>query len=83
LKEGEFLQVFLQILHDAKRKETRKNEVEKGSNLQAPNKPSSECRDFLVDFLEIFYEAESSMALERKHIPYGEKNISKFQMEMR
>jgi hypothetical protein len=36
-----------------------------------------------VDLLARFYEAKSSMGLERKYIRYGEESISKFQMEMR
>jgi hypothetical protein len=30
----------------------------------ALNKPSSKCREFFVDLLAIFYEAESNLALE-------------------
>jgi hypothetical protein len=48
----------------------------------AMEQPSKECRDFLVELILRFYEAESSMALEMKYVRYGEERISKFKMEM-
>jgi hypothetical protein len=48
----------------------------------ATKQPSKECRDFLVELILRFYEADSSMALEMKYVRYGEESISKFKMEM-
>jgi hypothetical protein len=52
------------------------------SNSISTEQPSKECRDFLVELILKFYEAESNMALEMKYIQYGEESISNFKMEM-
>jgi hypothetical protein len=73
-----FCKFFFQILYNAEGEETREIEAKwLLTNHQAS------VGFILVDLLARFYEAKSSMGLERKYIRYGEESISKFQMEMR
>jgi hypothetical protein len=43
-----------------------KQKKEASTNM-ARDKPSSHCKDFLVEFIVRFYESKMSMALERKY----------------
>jgi hypothetical protein len=65
-----------------KKQEKLKQRKEASTN-KVLNKPSRECKEFLVGLLARFYEVESSMALEMKYIRYGEESISKFKTEMK
>jgi hypothetical protein len=47
-------------------------EKKEASTNKTRDKPSRDCKDFLVDLIARFYESKSSMALERKYIRYGE-----------
>jgi hypothetical protein len=65
------------------KKQDKLKKKQQARSSMALEQPSKECREFVVDLILRFYEAESSMALEMKYIRYREESISKFKMEMK
>jgi hypothetical protein len=64
------------------KKQEKLKQKQEASNSMVMDQPSKECWEFVVELILRFYKAESSMALEMKHVHYREESISKFKMEM-
>lgn len=63
-------------------KEKKKLDRGQSSMEAARDNPSEACKNFLIEFIVKFYEAETTMSLDSKYVRYQEQCVEKFKSDM-